>query len=57
MGSFIMNIELINMQRKLNCILNQEAINSEIVLCLSQELDKLIIEYYKSLINPEFMKI
>jgi hypothetical protein len=48
-----MSIELQTMREKLNNILNDESINSEIVLSLSQELDKAILEYYQKWITSK----
>jgi hypothetical protein len=42
-----MKTELLILKEKLDDILNDESINSESVLFCSQELDKIILEYYQ----------
>lgn len=42
-----MNTELLTLREKLDYILSDESINSEKVLSLSQELDKVILAYYQ----------
>jgi hypothetical protein len=51
-----MKSELINLQKKLDFILNVEDINPDKVLSLSQELDEIIVEYYQYLDSTEIKK-
>lgn len=48
MGSMNMENKILIMKEKLDNILNYESINSERVLHLSQELDKVILKYYQN---------
>ena len=43
-----MKNELIVLKEKLDVLLIKESINSIEVLCLSREIDKMIVEYYRN---------
>ena len=43
-----MKNELIVLKEKLDVLLIEESINSKEVLCLSREIDKMIVEYYRN---------
>jgi hypothetical protein len=46
-----MKTQLLTMRENLDKMLNNEAINSEVMLLCSQELDKVILEYYQEWIS------
>lgn len=48
-----MKTQLLTMRENLDKMLNNEAINSENILLCSQELDKVILEYYQEWIRSK----
>jgi hypothetical protein len=48
-----MKTQLLTMRENLDKMLNNEAINSEVMLLCSQELDKVILEYYQEWVSTK----